>query len=188
MKKIVILLLIVAAAVAGVFYFFRGEAVTDVQTDTLKSFSSWKSYDGKSLMGFTLKYPADWIVDDSYPDTFSIMPADGGSGFGGARFKATDKKQTLTKWLKALDKENSEAMGGQYDDAIVSTKKVKVAKLSAIQRVEYADAAGFYFMRTFVKSGNYFYIFALHIGGSGEYTATDEKVYNKILSTVRFVK
>lgn len=187
MKKIVILLLIVVAVAAGVFYFFRGEAVTDVQTDALKSFASWKAYDGKSTMGFTLKHPADWIVDDSSQDFVSFMPVDE-SGFNSYRVKASNKKQSLTQWLKANDKANSEAMGGQYDDRVISTKKIKVAKLSAVKRVEYADAAGFYFIQTYVKKGNYFYVFALQVGPSGSYNSKDEKIYNKILSTVQFAK
>ena len=115
------------------------------------------------------------------------MPANG-NGFGSSRIKTSDKKQTLAKWMKVRDKENSEAMGGQYKDKIISTKKIKVAKVSAVKRVEYADAAGFNHILTYLKKGNYFYIFGLQIGSSGSYSSKDEKVYDKILSTVQFTK
>jgi DNA polymerase III epsilon subunit-like protein len=190
MKKIIILLLVILAVIAGIFYFSKNAFAPDAQTDALKSFASWKLYDGKSTMGFTLKYPADWAVtfDENYKDYVDFVPADG-NGFAVLVIEATDKKQTLAKWLKARDKENSEVMGGQYKDRVISTKKIKVDKLSAIRRVEYMDAAGFSLIHTYVKKGNSFYMFTLRMNGlTDKYTAGEEKVYNKILSTVQFAK
>lgn len=187
MKKIVIPLLVILAVAFGVFYFSKNAVAPGTEADVLGSFSNWKTYDGKSTIGLTMKYPADWTVDDSFPDYVSFLPVDG-NGFSAYRIRAGSKKQTLTQWLKANDKANSEVMGGQYNDYVISTKKSKVAKLSAIKRVEHADAAGFDFIQTYVKSGNYFYNFALVIRQSDSYDEEDEKVYNKILSTVQFAK
>lgn len=187
MKKNVIPLVVVLAVAFGVFYFSKNVVAPGVEVDVLGSFSSWKIHDGKTTIGLTLKYPADWTVDESYPDYVSFR-SDDGNGFNSYRVKASNKKQTLAQWLKAKDKENREAMGGQYNDYVISTKKTKVAKLSAVQRVEHADAAGFDTIQTYVKNSNYFYALALGIGSSGFYTPEDEKVYNKILSTVQFTK
>lgn len=187
MKKIIIPLVIVVAVVFGAFYFSKNAVAPGTEADVLGSFSNWKTYDGKATVGLTLKYPADWTVDDSYPDYVSFR-SDDGNGFNSYRIKAPNKKQTLSQWLKANDKQNKEAMGGQYNDYVISSKKSKVAKLSAVRRYEHADAAGFDTIQTYVKNGNYFYALALGIGQSGFYTPEDEKVYNKVLSTVQFTK
>lgn len=185
MKKIVTVLVIVLAVIIAVFYFSKDAEAPDVGTDVLGAFSNWKTYDGKTKVGFTLKYPADWTFDDNFPDSVSFMNADG-NAFNAYRVKESNRKQTLGQWLRAKDKSNSEAMGGQYNDYVISTKKAKVAKLSAVRRLEHADAAGFDVIQTYVKSGSYFYAFALGIGPSGYYTPEDEKIHDKILSTVRF--
>ncbi|MBI5753530.1 hypothetical protein HZA40_00085 [Candidatus Peregrinibacteria bacterium] len=187
MKKIIIPLVIILAVAFGVFYFSKSAAAPNVQTDVLGSFSTWKIYDVKSKVGLTLKYPADWKVDDAFPNYLSLV-APGGGGFSTYRVKAANKKQTLDQWLKAQDKQKRTAMGGQYNDYVISSKKMKIAKLAAIRRLEHADAAGFDILQTYLKNADYFYSFGLSIGPSGFYTPDDQKVYDKILSTVQFTK
>lgn len=177
-------LVIVLAVIFAVFYFSKDAEAPDVGTDVLGAFSNWKTYDGKAKVGLTLKYPADWTFDDNYPDNVSFMKVDG-NAFGAYRVKESSKKQTLVQRFPK-DKSNSEAMGGQYNDYVIRTKKTKVAKLSAVRRYEHADAAGFDMIQTYVKKGSYFYAFPLGIASSGYYTPEDEKIYDKILSTVQF--
>ncbi len=172
----------------GVIYVSNQAIPETTKIDVLGSFSSWKLYEGKSDIGFNLKYPTDWTVtfDENFPDYVDFTPSSG-NGFAALIIPATNKKQTLSQWLKARDKENNEVMGGQYPVKIVSTKKVRVGKISAIQRVEYMTAAGFKLIHTYAKKGNNFYMFTLTIrDSSGEYTTVDKKIYDKILSTVQF--
>lgn len=188
MKKVIVVILVVLAVISGIFYFSKVNFTPDIETDVLGSFKNWKTYDGKSELGLTLKYPDTWtIYEDDFPDYVSFMEGND-NRLNVYREKAADKKQTLNEWLKFRDKTNKEAMGGQYNDYVISSKKIKVAKLSAVKRYEHADAAGFDTVQVYVKSGNYFYSFALGIGSAGFYTPKEEKVFDKILSTVKFSK
>ncbi len=190
MKKIIVALVVLVLALAfGIFYFSNKISAPVAQTDVLGSFANWKTYDGKASFGLTLKYPADWTVtfDENFKDYIDFSPAEG-NGFAVLIIKDADKKQTLAQWLKARDKEASEVMGGQYKDKVISSKNVKVGKLSAVQRVEYLDAAGFTLIHTYLKKGGDVYMFTLRIMESGIYTAEEAKIYKKILSTVKFVK
>lgn len=185
MKKFIIPSAIIATLIIGIFYIFNNSS-KNTQTNVLESFSDWKTYAGNNV-GFNLKYPSDWTVDDSFPDSVSLMSSSG-NAFNAYRTKASSKKQSLTQWLKAKDKESKEVMGGQYNDYVISSKKTKIAKMSAIRRKEHADAAGFDFIQTYAKKDDYFYTFSLGVGASGVYTNEDEKVYDKILSTIKFIK
>lgn len=187
MKKVFVAILAVLAVISGIFYFSKINFTPDIETDVLGSFKNWKTYDGKSEMGLTLKYPGTWTIYDDYdfPDYISFMEGDN-NRLNVYREKVANKKQTLNEWLKSRDKTNKEA--SQYNDYVISSKKVKVAKLSAVKRYEHADAAGFDTIQVYVKNGSYFNAFALGIGSAGFYTPEDEKVFDKILSTVKFSK
>ena len=191
MKKFLIPAVLILVLAFGGFYFLKdkGFLSSNIQSDVLKSFADWKTYDGKSTLGLTLKYPAEWTVtvDENYNDYVDFAPAKGNS-FAALIIKDVNKKQTLAAWLKARDKELSEEMGGQYKDKVISTKKVKVGKLSAVQRVEYLDAAGFTLIHTYVKKDNNVFMFTLRINSGVKYSSADAKIYSKILSTVQFSK
>lgn len=188
MKKNVGIVVAVLAVVFGVFYFSKMGLSPNVETDVLGASKDWKTYDGKAEVGLTLKYPSTWVIfEDDFPDYVSFMEGDE-SRLNIYREEVANKKQTLNQLLASRDKLNKEAMGGQYNDYVISSKKIKVAKLPAVRRYEHADAAGFDTIQAYVKNANYLYSFALGIGQSGFYTPEEEKIYDKILSTVKFSK
>lgn len=187
MKKNFLLLVIASAIAIGGGLYVSDKLSSDTSTDVLGSFKSWKTFESKNT-GISLKYPADWTVDDSMPDTSSFTSDTSANTFSIFRTKGSSKKQTLSQWLKARDKERAEAMGGQSDVKIISKKNIKVGKQSATRRVENVAAAGIQVIQTYVKNGDYFYFFTLGVSSEGSYTKDEEKVYDKILTTVTFKK
>lgn len=156
--------------------------------------SSWKTYRNETH-SFEIKYPSSWdeLKYDpiyNYGDNAVLLRAEGESR-GGLKISIDNvfsSNQTLEQFL-----------GGPSKN-VIETRSVTIAGSSAIQRKEFFEVAGFTTLTTYLKRGEWLYQFQLepHYPGdlesyeesyiSQSYTLEQEKIYNQILSSFKFVE
>ncbi len=152
---------------------------TNQATSTTQAANSptagWKTYTNTTYE-FTFQYPQDWqaIPSTSYPAPLSENNI--------LYVKTMPGNQTLQEYLDSVDAQVVE------DGPAISvdwSKNITVGGLSAVEREETSNTAGFSAGSTyFERNGT---IFVLSISGRDkEYTPDDVAHYEQILSTFKF--